>query len=104
MSVLYFIKDNKCFKKEGNTTGQVGKSDAFHVSQGTYDGKDAYAITYKDGKVYMTIGNGTSEVNFGSKLGTKIVETQFNDNGIILKWDNGKMYFRNRSGGKEFKG
>jgi len=104
MPSSYFVKDRKCYRKEGNSTTQVGKSDAVHVSQGIYDGKESYAITYKDGKVVLTEGHTTVEVSYGSKLGTLITETRFQDNGIVLKWDNGKMYFKNRSGGKEFKG
>lgn len=101
MAIEYFIKDKKCYKKEGNSTSQVGKVNAVHVSQGIYDGKDSYAITYSDGRVYMTTGPGTIEVNHGSHLGDRVVETTFKDGGIVVIWNNGKKYIRTKAYGKQ---
>ena len=98
MSKLYFIENGRCKCKDGSSTSGVGDSGAVHVSQGLYSSKEAFAITYDDGDVKITVGNSTSDVRHGLS-NEKITQTQFNDNGIIVTSEKGNRYFSHSGGG-----
>lgn len=101
MSKLYLIKEGKCLEKDGSSTRTVGKSNAMHVSQGLFDGKESYAITYKSGDVYLTTGNSTVQIK--SDISSPVQSTQFYDNGLLFNHQNGKKYLRTKSSGKEIR-
>lgn len=101
MSKLYLIKDGKCLEKDGSSTRTVGQSGAIHVSQGLFDGKESYAITYKNGVVYMTTGSATVQMRSG--ISNPVLSTQFYDNGLIFNHQNGKNYLKTKSTGKEIR-
>jgi hypothetical protein len=101
MAKLYLIKDGRCLEKEGSGTRTVGKSGAIHVSQGLFDGKESYAITYNNGDVCMTTGNGTVQMKSG--ISNTVVSTQFYDNGLLFHHQNGKKYLKLKSSGKEIR-
>lgn len=98
MSKFYSIKDGKCQEKDGNSTRTVGNKGAKFVSQGIFDDKDAYAILYDNGKVYLTIGNSTTEIRSGES--SDIVSLVFSNNGIVFNHSDGKQYFKTKTSGK----
>ena len=100
MSKLYWVENGQVKEKEGTSTRTVGYSNAIHVSQGFYDGQEAYVICYANGDVKMTRGTTTSDVNHGLS-GSRIVSSQFHDKGVILTNDKGERYYRHSGGGNK---
>ena len=99
MSKLYWVENGRVKVKDGSSTSSVGDSGAIHVSQGEYNGKEAFVITYSNGDAKMTFGSSTSKVSHG--LSGKIVSTQFHDKGLILTNDSGERYYSYSGGGKK---
>jgi hypothetical protein len=99
MSKLYWVDGGHVKVKDGSSTSTVGDSGAIHVSQGMYNGKEAFVITYSSGDAKITTGSSTSKVSHG--LSNKIVSTQFHDKGLILTNDRGERYYSYPGGGKK---
>lgn len=99
MSKMFWVENGRVKVKSGSSTSTVGDSNAVHVSQGDYNGKEAFVITYTNGDAKITIGNSTSKVNHG--LSGKIVSTQFHDKGIVLTNEKGERYYTHSGGGKK---
>jgi len=97
MAKLYWVENGRVKVKDGNTTGSVGDSGAIHVSQGEYEGKEAFVVCYENGKVKISKGNTTSDVRHG--LSGKIVSTQFHEKGLIVTNEKGERYYTHPGGG-----
>jgi hypothetical protein len=99
MSKLYWVESGRVKVKVGTSTSTVGDSGAIHVSQGIYNSKEAFVITYSSGDAKITIGSSTSKVSHG--LSGKVISTQFHDKGLILINDKGERYYSYPGGGKK---